>query len=278
MFLAPRGGKKSAIGRLRLVLAGGAICACASLAGGQEAAADSAFEVASVKLLTERRPIPARIEAKRISLPFTTLGYLITLGYSVKNYQIVGPDWLGINRYEVIANIPGRGTPAQLPAMFRRLLRERFRLEAHEESRTRTVYALFEDTGGHRLKRTEVSTAPDAAKGPVPPPLTLTSSGGLRMRGATLEKFADALSGSLGEPVLDMTGIEGDYDIEIKVEPSELPGLRILSESVGATVLQEPLAPNLPSGLRALGLKLATRKTSLRYIVIDHVEKLPAPN
>ena len=98
------------------------------------------------------------------------------------------------------------------------------------------------------------------------------------MRGATLEKFAEAVSGSLGEPVLDMTGIEGQYDIELKVDPSELNGLRILPESIGATVLQEPLGPNLRFGLRALGLKLATRKISLRYIVIDHVEKVSTPN
>lgn len=251
----------------------------ATLISAQELASDPAFEVASVKLLEERRPAPSRIEPGRIIYPFITLSHLIVQAYAVKSYQIVGPAWLGINRYEVIANIPNGSTPAQVPAMLRSLLRDRFRLEVHQVSRSRSVYVLLVDANGPKLTRTDVSTSPtETTKGQVSPSLWISSSGGLRLRGASLGKFADALSGSLGEPVLDMTGIDGEYDIELNVNPSELAGLRILPDAIGAPVQDEPMAPTIRAGLRALGLRLATQKALVQYIIVDRVEKIPTPN
>jgi uncharacterized protein (TIGR03435 family) len=253
--------------------------AATTLANAQELASDPAFDVASVKLLEERRPAPSRIEPGRIIYPFVTLSALIAQAYSVKGYQIEGPAWLGMNRYEVLANIPEGGTPGQVPAMLRRLLHDRFGLEVHKDSRSRSVYVLLVDTNGPKLKRTDASTSPkETAKGQASPSLWISSSGRLRLRGARLEKFAEALSGSLGEPVLDMTGIDGEYDIELNVDPSDLGGLRFATDIIGAPPPDQSMAPTIRAGLRALGLRLAAKRAEIQYIIVDRVEKVPTPN
>src|SRR5438128_1134521 len=81
----------------------------------QEPPPDPAFEVASVKLLQQRQPGPSRIDRGRVILPFTTLKALIVRAYSVKIYQVEGPDWLDAARYEVLAKIPEGADPGQVP-------------------------------------------------------------------------------------------------------------------------------------------------------------------
>jgi uncharacterized protein (TIGR03435 family) len=72
------------------------------------------------------------------------------------------------------------------------------------------------------------------------------------------------LSAWLKQPVVDATGIDGLYDINLKFAPagateSELPSI--------FTAVQEQL-----------GLKLEPRKVPVENLVVDHVEKEPVDN
>src|SRR5215216_6208028 len=72
-----------------------------------------------------------------------------------------GPDWLGLDRFDIIAKgIPGSdvAVPAGMPlprmqAMLKALLEERFALRTHVERRPMPVYALIPaETDGARVK------------------------------------------------------------------------------------------------------------------------------
>jgi uncharacterized protein (TIGR03435 family) len=59
--------------------------------------------------------------------------------YGVKPQQIVGPDWLGQERFDLAATIPAGGSVAQVSAMLRALLADRFQMTVHRETRARCV-------------------------------------------------------------------------------------------------------------------------------------------
>jgi uncharacterized protein (TIGR03435 family) len=237
------------------------------------------FEVASVKLLDRRQPGPSRQDAGRLIYPYTTLRALIMRAYSAKSYQVDAPDWTDTARYELIAKIPEGSDPADVPAMLRHLLHERLKLEVHEESRNQSTYALMVDRNGPKLKKSDPAPPSDIRTPAAPSPaFWISSSGQLTLRRATLARFADMLSNSVGAPVTDMTGIEGEYDIEVNLDPAETRSLRMTAEAPDAAEAVQSAAPSLQSGLRALGLRLAPQKAMIRHIVVDHVDKTPTPN
>ena len=73
-----------------------------------------------------RRPGPDR-------LPFVSLKNLIERAYSIKSYQVFGPDWLESERFDVTAKLPEGATQADVPKMLQALLAERFKLTVHHE-------------------------------------------------------------------------------------------------------------------------------------------------
>ena len=246
----------------------------------QEPGSAPRFEVASVKLLEQRRPARARIDPGRVSYPFVTLGALIGKAYDAKNYQIDGPEWLGTLRYEVIAKIPEGVPPEQVPVMMQTLLAERFQLKVHSEPRIQPVYALLADPKGLKLKKSDDTIAPatSSRNGTPGPYFSFTSSGHFQLRRVTIAMFAEILSGSLGQPVLDRTGIQGEFDIVFDIDPGDLKAVQMLSVSDGAPVQSEPTASSIFSQMRALGLKLEAQKAAIQHIVVDHVEKVPTEN
>jgi uncharacterized protein (TIGR03435 family) len=83
-----------------------------------------------------------------------------------------------------------------------------------------------------------------------------------------MEHFAAFLSGVLGQPVHDVTGLTDTYDIQVRYS---LAGF------------QPEVAPDddgMPLGAlqQQLGLKLVPKKETLGLVVIDHLEKAPTEN
>ena len=83
-----------------------------------------------------------------------------------------------------------------------------------------------------------------------------------------MTQFAERLVGSFDRPVLDRTGLDGSFDID-------------LTYSADNPVVDTSNAPNAPSLITALreqlGLRLESTKAPVEVLVIDHVE-LPTPN
>src|SRR5262245_48922788 len=104
------------------------------------------FEVASVKPSPPDPPTPgtagARITNRQARFTYLSLKDSIGVGYSVRFYQIVGPDWLASTRFEIAATIPEGHTSQDVPKMMAALLEERFHLKSHRENREFPVYAL----------------------------------------------------------------------------------------------------------------------------------------
>ena len=81
---------------------------------------------------------PGRFTATNIPLKV-----LITNAYQLSFFQVVGgPDWIGTDRFDIAAKAPDDASPEQTRAMVRTLLKDRFKLVVHMETRDTPIYAL----------------------------------------------------------------------------------------------------------------------------------------
>jgi uncharacterized protein (TIGR03435 family) len=140
-----------------------------------QTAAKPTFEVATIKpapalmdLIAEiqsgKRNLGAlgqNIDGARADFGYMPLNNMLMYAYTLKQYQIVGPDWLSSQAFEIHAKIPEGGTKEQVPEMMQSLLVERFKLVSHRENKEQPVYALIVSKDGHKLK--------EAVADPVPP-------------------------------------------------------------------------------------------------------------
>jgi uncharacterized protein (TIGR03435 family) len=99
---------------------------------------------------------------------------------------------------------------------------------------------------------------------------------------APLEMLTNALSNQLGRPVLDRTGLKGNFDFKLEwtPEPGQSGGPFSGVPPPGVDVPPPP-DPNGPSVFTAvqeqLGLRLESQKGPVEILVIDRVEK-PSEN
>jgi uncharacterized protein (TIGR03435 family) len=244
-----------------------------------------AFEVASVKQNVATR-VPGSTglarseEPGRIAYTGISLRLVLMRAYNVKGYQIVGPSWMDTERYDIVAKLPAGASKDQIPLMLQNLLVERFQMTVRRETRELPVYALVVGKNGPNLKKTD---KPDDE-------ISFSTGGHLEAR--SVASLVDMLSGFLDRPVLDMTGIEGNFEISLDVSMEDLIGLRGLRELMSTAGAQPGGA--VPSGrnpapeadpeasiftaVQQLGLKLESRKAPMEMIVIDKAEKVPTEN
>jgi uncharacterized protein (TIGR03435 family) len=197
------------------------------------------FEVASIKpagsLSMSGMPPGMSNDNVRLYLSSTSVIDLVCRAYSVSRNQVVnGPDWLfrsDVERFEIVAKIPHGATKEQVPEMLQALLSERFKLAAHREKRELLVYALTADTGGPKLD--EAVLDPPAPAGAGQPAEarssesrreTLGQNGWIRTEydGITMERFASILSHYMDRPVVDQTGLKGNYRVFYDIDSMAL--------------------------------------------------------
>jgi uncharacterized protein (TIGR03435 family) len=84
-----------------------------------------------------------------------------------------------------------------------------------------------------------------------------------------MKQLADILTRSLGEMVVDQTGIEGVYNFDLTwAEDGQKP------DDAAAD-----MAPSLFTALQeTLGLRLRPEKVPTEIIVVDHLERVPVDN
>ena len=111
---------------------------------------DQAQEIASVQAgQTPRRGphyAPGRAEYTDMRLKD-----LIVIAYSVKSDQIVGPDWLATERFDVVAKLPQGTSRNDAPAMLRASARTVSGLTLHHADAQRSVLILVVAKGGPKL-------------------------------------------------------------------------------------------------------------------------------
>ena len=131
-----------------------------------------AFEVASIRpaapfspelMMSGKMHVGMRVDGSRVDIGFTSLRELIPLAYGVKPYQVVGPDWMGAQRFDIVATLPEGAKTEQVPQMLQALLAERFKLVARRDNKEQPVYALTVAKGGPKLKEA-AQEGPQAAE------------------------------------------------------------------------------------------------------------------
>jgi uncharacterized protein (TIGR03435 family) len=186
-----------------------------------------------------------------------TLKLLIGLSYNVDQKHIQGdPAWLDSQHYDIEAKVDGDAmlSYAQMKPLLQHLLEERFHLTVHRKTESASGYALVVANGGPKLK-----------PGPDKP-----STNGyilfdeIHFPSIGMTGFASILSSPIGNPIVDKTGLPGNYDIDVHYAPandanSNLPSI--------FTALQEQL-----------GLKLESQKVPVDFLIIDYVDRIPTGN
>ncbi|MGD0497348.1 MAG: TIGR03435 family protein [Bryobacteraceae bacterium] len=269
-----------------------ACAACAAL--GQTAAPPPAFEVASIKPAAPqpmgRMTIRMGGDPGRVDYENVSLRDVLARAYDLKRYQISGPVWLDTERYDIVAKVPDGVPKGQVPAMLQALLTERFQMKAHRETKDLPVYALTVGKNGPKLEKAEDAAATGGPPGGRMMVSTDASSGAsMEAQGATLGALSDMLSNMLDRPVVDMTGIQGNYNIKLKMSMDDMAGMKRDMAMAGPGAVVRPggddnpapdstPAPSLFTAVQQLGLKLESRKAPVEFLVVDRAEKTPTEN
>ena len=96
--------------------------------------------------------------------------------------------------------------------------------------------------------------------------------------GQTMPAFARHLSRILGRPVIDSTGLSGDFDTVLSLSKGVLmPGVQETSADGSPSGADSSMA-SLFTAVQDLGLALSSDKVPLKCIVVDKAEKIPTEN
>jgi uncharacterized protein (TIGR03435 family) len=186
--------------------------------------------------------------------------------YNLLPDKIVGPSWLDSERYDIVAKAPKDAPTGQIPSMLQSLLAERFRMSVHWETKQTPGYALVVGKSGPKLTKS-------ALEDPTRSSLGFTGSGHLTWKGEALADVATSLSHFLDRPVVDMTEIQGIFDITLDAAPDSLPGLHFGTASEDSASF-----PSIFAAIRGLGLNLEPREVLVKQLVVDSAQKIPTPN
>jgi uncharacterized protein (TIGR03435 family) len=273
-----------------------ALCACLSSFGltfaqpaPDGAGAGPRFEVASIKPSDPNPASPLFIgmsaDGAMVKYTNITLRDCIRGAYRARDFQIVGPDWMTKARYEISARLPAGASTEQIPEMLRALLVERFKLEIRHEMKEQNVYALLVGNGGPKLKPAERKTDANSPKAlgpdgkPRDPMMYGRAPGGLTIRApyASLESLVGLVSRFTDRPVVDMTGIEGQFEFQFSFATNANPFTGPDPTPDGTAIPAEP-APSLSDAVKQYGLRLEARKAPIEMLIVTHLERTPTEN
>jgi uncharacterized protein (TIGR03435 family) len=237
------------------------------------------FVVASIKPNTTGCCVSGGVGDGGSSNRDVTLKMLIGTAYRVQEFQISGgPGWIGSDRFDVVGKAEDpKADFDQLRLMLQSLLKDRFKLKFHRETKEVPVYALVVGKGGPKFRLDSDQISPDvngpalAGAGP--------NRGAIRFgadsligNAVTMSLFARSLSQRLDRLVIDRTNLAGRFNVQLRWTPAD--GENPLDP--GGIALP-PADPSLPSVFTAiqeqLGLKLESARGNVEVLVIDHVEQ-----
>jgi uncharacterized protein (TIGR03435 family) len=182
--------------------------------------------------------------------------------YQIPETPALSP--FGDSFYDITAKAEGdeARTTDEFRLMMRSLLAERFRLRFHREMREIPVYALIVAKGGVKLRE----AAPDAD--PTPHYAAAGRDYDVTIAKATTGDVIRAIENSLPDrPVLDQTGLTGEYQVRMRYTPNPPPNRKA----------PDPDDISIFTAVERLGLRLEPKKAMVEMLVVDSVEK-PSAN
>jgi len=232
----------------------------------QPAPAQQAFEAASIRLIDPNAPEPdtppqrQQFPANRLTMHYASLAYLICMAYGVDWHRTTGwPDWINTERYDFNAKVEGDMllTQEQMQPLLQNLLQERFHVKVHHEHKIVPGYALVIAKGGPKLQPNKGA-----------PFHGMIGNSEIRFWNESIKSFALIFETPVERPIVDRTGLEGTYDLDLNFAPEDTPS--------------NPADSKLPDIFTALheqlGLKLVPQKVPIDFLVIDHADKIPTEN
>ena len=215
---------------------------------------------------------------------------LLAVAYGVERAQIVGlPDWArspftffiveaksDVSADEKLAKLTDEQAKLEKQHMMQALLADRFQLKMHWETKEGPTYNLVVAKGGPKLH-------PGGSMPPTPgelqswgdrkiPPIHQQGSSwagfDLIAHQCSMESLGKMLTGQMGAPVVDKTGLTGTYDFDLRYKG------RSDDDASDDPKMPRPLTEALPD---QLGLKLQAAKGEKQVLVIDHIER-PSAN
>jgi uncharacterized protein (TIGR03435 family) len=268
-----------------------------------------------------------KVDDQRVDIGYFTLAQLIAYAYKVKGYQITGPDWMKSAHWDIEATLPEGANKDQIPEMMQALLADRFKLVIHHDTKDMPVLAL--EVGKNGVKMSPSPPDPPATEKPDDKDGTLIDTGNGQMRvkttgrvgeggstqisggpagnvkvsvdngmmhmessKMTMEIFSQQMTGFLGQPVIDKTGLKGTFVVAVDISVDDLQAMArsqgIAFAGAGPTPAQanssavptasDPSGGSVYASIEKLGLKLNKEKLPVDMIVVDHLEKVPTEN
>jgi uncharacterized protein (TIGR03435 family) len=269
----------------------GVSCSALLIAPGLQAQTPRTFEVVSIK-----RNLTTSQQGRGLAAPqpggrFVAIGVTLRrlVGDAYDGAQVFGgPAWIDTDRFDVNARADGEPAPAEVALMLRPMLADRFQLLVHHVTREAPVYVLMPARADRRpgptLRESDAKCAAEARSFfPSPEPGLPPRCGDFRLgaraltaRGMTMSGLARLLSGRVDRPVLDRTGLDSSYDLEIEWS-SDLGLSPAPPGSAGASELT-PDGLSLFTALQEqLGLRLQATRGPVDVVVIDRAEP-PGPD
>jgi len=243
-----------------------------------------AFDVVSIRPVD---PDP-NLRKRRSGFQFTDDGFVSTnqslLMTLLRQYRtelqlgpngiVGGPDWVrtiqwdirakvadsDISEWSKLSNDSSAAAKERRNATLQAMLADRFKLKTHLETREGTIYALVVAKGGPKLK----PSTPGGSTG------FEMGQGHMNFKHATIGGVVALFAQELGNPVVDKSGLTGDYDFTLDWASDQ----KAATPGGQASATSEPSGPSIFTAVQEqLGLKLEAQKGPIETLVIDHAEK-----
>ena len=242
----------------------------------------------------------------RVNIAAISLKAWIEQAWNITDEMLVGaPKWLDTERFDIVAKVSttaGPGTGPQIDidtlwTMLQGLLKDRFKLAAHNEERPVSAYSLV--AVKPKLKKADPTSRTRFTEGPGadgkdPREKNPMLSRLVTCQNMTMAQFAEKLQniapGYIHTPVLDSTELEGSWDFTVSFSGA---GMDRMVPNAGGRGGESPapISNNAPQASdpngsvtlfeaieKQLGLKLEKQKRNAQVLVIDHIEQKPTDN
>jgi bla regulator protein BlaR1 len=222
------------------------------------------FEVASIKPSKTGEPGFTRFDPVGVNIRWGSPLEMVATAYQMPYSRVSSPDsgtqGLLNEKYDIVARAEHEVPRAQLLLMLRTLLEDRFKLTLHHEAKAGPVYKLVVTRNGPKL----TATAEDLARCNFPSCMPF--------RGVEMWVFAATLTGRMGRPVLDLTGLKDSYDFTLRLNLME--GLASDDPQLKTKILSDWSTSSIFADIQQqLGLQLIADRAPVDYLVVDHLEK-----
>lgn len=250
-------------------------CIIAAAAFAQDAP-KPVFEAASIKPTTVTdngsrfNNNPGRMSAQN----WTFKSYVL-IAYDLRPFQLTGiTGWMDSDRYDITAKLEAMGDQGlpgnddqrtrkqaedgRIRLALQALLADRFHLKFHRESKLMPGYAMSVAKSGFKPAPVPGGTGPSMSY----------NGRHLTAKRTSMARMAVFLESTLGQPVMDLTKIDGFYDLTLDWAPDDVRGQPAEAQQ----------APSIFTALEEqLGLKLEPRKVPVDVLLIDSAAR-PSEN